>query len=155
MLRNNNLSLPYTSHKGRTKHRNLFRHTGPDQLWETDITYIPRQRDMTYLMCIKDSFTKEWQGYNYSRTCLATDAVISVEDAVLRSFGGEVPGRGDTEDGQRSTVQFTAVQELCKRRLIFPQKRRNKIPQLYLFFYSSFFTSLNVGNEFFFLSLSL
>ena len=30
---------------------------------------------------------------------------------------------------------------LCKRRLISPQKRRNKIPQLYLCFYSSFFTS--------------
>ena len=50
---------------------------------------------------------------------------------------------------------FTDYNEKCKRRLIFPQKRRNKIPQLYLFFYSSFFTSLNVGNEFFFLSLSL
>ena len=90
VLRINNLSLPYAKHKGRTKSRNLFHPTGPDQLWETDITYIPRQRGMTYLMCIKDSFTKEWQGYNYSRSCLARDAVMSVEDAVLRSFDSEV-----------------------------------------------------------------
>ena len=43
VLRSNNFSLPYARHKGRTKHRNLFRPTGPDQLWETDITYIPTQ----------------------------------------------------------------------------------------------------------------
>ena len=60
VLRNNNLSLPYARHRGRTKHRNLFRPTGPDQLWETDITYISTQQGMTYLMAIKDCFTKEW-----------------------------------------------------------------------------------------------
>ena len=46
---------------------------------------------MTYLMCVKDSFTQEWQGYNYSRSCLASDVAMSVEDAVLRSFEGEAP----------------------------------------------------------------
>ena len=62
VLRERNLSLPYAKHSGRTKTRNLFRPTGPDQLWETDITYIPTQQGMTYLMAIKDCFTKEWQG---------------------------------------------------------------------------------------------
>ena len=56
VLRNNNLSLPYAKHRGRTKHRNLFRPTGPYQLWETDITYIPTQQGMTYLMAIKGLF---------------------------------------------------------------------------------------------------
>lgn len=46
---------------------------------------------MIYLMCIKDSFTKEWQAYNYFRSCLARDAVRSVDDAALRSLDGEVP----------------------------------------------------------------
>ena len=78
-------------HKGRTKHRNLFRPTGPDQLWETDITYIPTQRGMTYLMAIKDCFTKEWQGYNYSRSCLSRDAIRAVEDTIVKAFDGEVP----------------------------------------------------------------
>ena len=44
VLRDRNLSLPYAKHRGRTKQRNLFRPTGPDQLWETDITYTPRSR---------------------------------------------------------------------------------------------------------------
>ncbi|MCL5873938.1 MAG: IS3 family transposase [Candidatus Thermoplasmatota archaeon] len=36
VLKENNLSLPYARHRGRTKTRNLFHPTGPDQLWETD-----------------------------------------------------------------------------------------------------------------------
>ena len=88
VLRNNNLSLPYARHKGRTKHRNLFRPTGPDQLWETDITYIPTQQGMTYLMAIKDCFTKEWVGYQYSRSCLSKDAIRAVEDAIVKAFEG-------------------------------------------------------------------
>ncbi len=91
VLRERNLSLPYAQHKGRTKSRNLFRPTGPDQLWETDITYIPTEQGMTYLMCIKDCFTKEWQGYQYSRSCLSRDAIMAVEDAVMRAFDGEAP----------------------------------------------------------------
>ena len=91
VLRNNNLSLPYARHKGRTKHRNLFRPTGPDQLWETDITYIPTQQGMTYLMAIKDCFTKEWVGYQYSRSCLSRDAIRAVEDAIVKAFEGRAP----------------------------------------------------------------
>ena len=34
VLTEKNLSLPYAKHKGRTKSRNLFCPTGPDQLWE-------------------------------------------------------------------------------------------------------------------------
>ena len=60
VLKDNNLSLPASKHRGRTKARNLFHSHGPDQLWQTDITYIPTESGMTYLMCIKDCFTKEW-----------------------------------------------------------------------------------------------
>jgi putative transposase len=91
VLRSNNLSLPASKHRGRTQKRNLFHPTGPDQLWETDITYIPTAQRMTYLMCIKDCFSKEWQGYNYSMSCMASDAIRSVEDAVIRVFNGSVP----------------------------------------------------------------
>ena len=66
VLKDNNLNLPASRHRGRTKSRKLFRPRGPDQLWETDITNIPTESGMTYLMCIKDCFTKEWQGYHYS-----------------------------------------------------------------------------------------
>ena len=91
VLKDNNLNLPASKHRGRTKTRNLFRSREPDQLWQTDITYIPTESGMTYLMCIKDCFTKEWQGYHYSRSCMARDAIRSVENAVLMAFNGTVP----------------------------------------------------------------
>ena len=91
VLKDNNLSLPASRHRGRTKTRNLFRPQGPDQLWETDITYIPTESGMTYLMCIKDCYTKAWQGFHYSRSCMAKDAIRSVENAVLMAFNGSVP----------------------------------------------------------------
>jgi transposase InsO family protein len=89
VVRDRNLSLPYAKHRGRTKSRNLFRPTGLDPLWETDITYIPTQQGMTYLIAIKHCFTKEWVGYQYSRSCLSRDAIRAVEDAVVKAFGGE------------------------------------------------------------------
>ena len=91
VLKENNLSLPASRQKGRTKTRSLFRLGEPDQLWETDITYISTESGMTYPMCIKDCFTKEWQGYHYSRSCMAKDAIRSVENAVLMAFNGSVP----------------------------------------------------------------
>jgi putative transposase len=91
VLKDNSLSLPASKHKGRTNTRNLYKPTGPDQLWETDITCIPTESGMTYLMCIKDCFTKEWQGFHYSRSCMAKDAIRSVENAVLMAFNGSVP----------------------------------------------------------------
>ena len=54
-------------------------------------TYIPTESRMTYLMRIKDCFTREWQGYHYSRSCMARDAIRSVENAVLIAFNGTVP----------------------------------------------------------------
>ena len=91
VLKDNNLSLPASRHGARTKSSNLFKPTGPDQFWETDITYIPTEPGMTYLMCIKDCYTKEWQGFHYSKSCMAKDAIRSVENAVLIAFNGSVP----------------------------------------------------------------
>lgn len=91
VLQKSNLSLPASKHRGRTRTRNLFQPKDPDQLWETDITYIPTALGMTYLMCIKDCFTKEWQGYHYSRSCMAKDAIRSVENGVMNAFDRDVP----------------------------------------------------------------
>jgi len=46
---------------------------------------------MTYLMRIKDSFMKEPQGFHNSKSCMAGDAIRSVENAVLLAFNGSVP----------------------------------------------------------------
>ncbi len=36
VLKDSNMSLPTSKHRGRTKRRDLFKPTGPDQLWEYD-----------------------------------------------------------------------------------------------------------------------
>ncbi|MEM3191188.1 MAG: IS3 family transposase [Candidatus Parvarchaeota archaeon] len=59
VLRERNLSLPYSKHRGRTESRNIFHSAGPDQLWETDITYIPTAQGLTCITTIKDCFTKK------------------------------------------------------------------------------------------------
>jgi putative transposase len=59
-------------------------------LIETNITYIPTNNGMTYLMCIKDVFSKEWYGYNYNTSCIGMDAVNAVDDAIIRRFNGKV-----------------------------------------------------------------
>ena len=50
VLRENSMMLPASKMKGRTNKRDLFRPTGPDQLWETNITYVPTESGMTYLL---------------------------------------------------------------------------------------------------------
>jgi len=125
VLKESNLSLPASKHRGRTKSRNLFKPTAPDQLWETDITYIPTESGMTYLMCIKDTFTKEWQGYHYSRSCMAKDAIRSVENAVLMAFDRSVP-EGlvlRTDNGpQYISHEFRSAMKLLGIKLEYIQK---------------------------------
>jgi transposase InsO family protein len=125
VLKNSNLSLPASKHRGRTKTRNLYKPNGPDQLWETDITYIPTESGMTYLMCIKDCFTKEWQGFHYSRSCMARDAIRSVENAVLMAFNGSV-SKGlvlRTDNGpQYISHEFRSAMKLLRIRLEYIQK---------------------------------
>ena len=54
-------------------------------LIETDITYIPTNNGMTYLMC-----TKEWYGYNCNTSCTASDAIYTIDDSIIRKFNGKV-----------------------------------------------------------------
>ena len=53
-MKNNNLTLPLHNHKNR-KEIKLLRADKPEMLIETDITYIPTNNGMNYLMCIKES----------------------------------------------------------------------------------------------------
>ena len=125
VLKDSNLSLPASKHRGRTKTRNLYKPNGPDQLWETDITYLPTESGMTYLKCIKDCYTKEWQGFHYSRSCMAKDAIRSVENAVLMAFNGSVP-EGlvlRTDNGpQYVSREFRNAMKLLRIRLEYIQK---------------------------------
>jgi transposase InsO family protein len=90
IMKNNNLTLPVHSHKNR-KELKLLRADRPEMLIETDITYIPTNNGMTYLMCIKDVFSKEWYGYSYNTSCTAKDAINAMDDSIIRKFNGKVP----------------------------------------------------------------
>ncbi len=89
-MKSNNLKLPLHNHKNRKELKQL-RADRPGMLIETDITYIPTSNGMTYLMCIKDVFSREWYGYNYNTSCTAKDAINAVDDAVIRKFNGNIP----------------------------------------------------------------
>lgn len=54
LLRYRNLILPASKHRGKIKTKNIFKPTAGVQLRETDLTYIPTESEMTYLMCIKE-----------------------------------------------------------------------------------------------------
>ena len=75
IMKSNNLSLPVHSHRDR-KELKLIAADKPEMVIETDITYIPTGNVMTYLMCIKDIFPKEWYGYNYNNTFAFTQKTI-------------------------------------------------------------------------------
>ena len=76
-------------------------------------------------MCIKNTFTKEWQGYYYSRSCKARDAIRSVENAILMAFNGTVPeGLAlRTDNGpQYISHEFRSAMKLLGIRLEYIQK---------------------------------
>ena len=70
-MKNNNLTMPMHSHKN-GRELKLLRANKPVMLIETDITYIPINNGMTYLMWIKDVFSKEWY------------AIITIHHTLLR-----------------------------------------------------------------------
>jgi len=78
-------------HKKR-KELKLLRADKLEMLIETDITYIPTNNGMTYLMCIKDAFSKVWYGYNYNTSCTSRDAINAIDDAIIRKFNGKLSG---------------------------------------------------------------
>ena len=90
IMKDNNLTLPMHSHRNRNELK-LLRADKPEMLIETYITYIPTNNGMTYLMCIKDVFSKEWYGYNYNTSCTAKDAISAMDDSIIRKFNGIVP----------------------------------------------------------------
>ncbi len=89
IMKMNNLTLERHVHKHTTI--NLKEADGPCQVVETDITYLPTRKGMTYLISFKDVFTKKWLGYNYSRSMTANDVIESMDDVAVREYDGKIP----------------------------------------------------------------
>ncbi len=78
------------NHKNKSELK-LLRDDKSEMLIETNITYIPTNNGKTYLMCIKDAFSKEWYGCNYNTSCTSKNAINALDDAIIRKFNGNIP----------------------------------------------------------------
>lgn len=87
--------------------------TGPDKLWQQDITYIWTGNDgWCYLFSILDCYTREWLAYTFSTQCGTDEAIQTLETAVLDRFAGTVPpGLTVRNDGgmQYTSARFIDV----------------------------------------------
>lgn len=79
----------FTSKQWLWKWEERYRYPLFPELWEsmiTDITSIPTESVIMFLMCIKDHFTKELCGYYYSRFCRPMDTIRIMENAVPKGL---------------------------------------------------------------------
>ena len=81
--------------------------TRPDQVWATDITYIPLAHGWAYLVAIMDWFSRAVLAWRLSNT-LTTDFCVEALEEALRHHGP--PGIFNTDQGAQFTDKdFVAV----------------------------------------------
>ena len=79
----------------------------PNQVWATDITYIPMARGFVYLAAVMDWFTRRILAWRLSNTMEASFCVDAVEEA-LAKYG--CPQIFNTDQGSQFTsTEFTGV----------------------------------------------
>jgi transposase InsO family protein len=61
--------------------------TGPNQIWVSDITYIPIKSGFVYLSLLTDAYSRKLLGYNVSRT-LHTEGTVAALSMALRDLTG-------------------------------------------------------------------
>lgn len=107
LYRKPNLSRRHAAHP---IYPDLLRHlniTRPNQVWATDITYIPMRRGFVYLVAIMDWYSRRVLAWRLSNT-LSTDLCVeALEEAIVR-YG--VPEIFNTDQGSQFTsAEFTGV----------------------------------------------
>jgi putative transposase len=79
----------------------------PNQVWATDVTYLPMAKGFAYLVAILDLYSRKVLAFRVSTT-LATDFCIEALEEALRRYG--VPDIFNTDQGSQFTDEhFTAV----------------------------------------------
>ena len=79
----------------------------PNQVWATDITYIPMARGFVYLVAVVDWFSRRVLSHRVSITMEASFCVEALEEAIGK-FGS--PGIFNTDQGSQFTSEaFTSV----------------------------------------------
>jgi putative transposase len=81
--------------------------TRPNQVWATDITYIPMARGFVYLVAIVDWFSRRVLAWRLSITLEADFCIEALEEALAR-FGK--PDIFNTDQGSQFTsIKFTSI----------------------------------------------
>ena len=84
--------------------------TRPDQVWASDITYIPLKHGFLYLVAIMDWFSRHVISWRLSNTLDARFCVEALEDALRQ----DKPEIFNTDQGSQFTAAaFTSVLESC------------------------------------------
>ena len=122
--------------------------TRPNQVWATDITYIPMARGFVYLVAIIDWFSRRVLAWRVSITLEADFCIEALEEALAR-FGK--PDIFNTDQGSQFTsIDFTGIlkrEEIaismdgkgCWRDNVFVERlwRSVKYEEVYLHAYAS------------------
>jgi putative transposase len=120
----------------------------PNQVWATDITYIPMRRGFVYLVVVLDWFSRRVLSWRLSNTLTTDFCIEAVEEAIAR-YGK--PDIFNTDQGcQFTSVDFVGLLESngirismdgkgCWRDNVFVERlwRTIKYEQVYLHAYSS------------------
>ncbi|WP_243452989.1 IS3 family transposase [Polymorphobacter multimanifer] len=107
IYRRPNTSKPAPGHKVYPYLLRKLAVTRPNQVWATDITYIPMARGFVYLIAIVDWFSRRVLAWRLSIT-LETDFCIEALEEALARFGA--PEIFNTDQGSQFTsMAFTSV----------------------------------------------
>jgi putative transposase len=107
IYRRPNTSKPALGHKIYPYLLRKLAVTRPNQVWATDITYIPMARGFVYLIAIVDWFSRRVLSWRLSIT-LETDFCIEALEEALTRFGA--PEIFNTDQGSQFTsMAFTAI----------------------------------------------
>jgi putative transposase len=107
IYRKRNTSRPHPDHQ---VYPYLLRHLcidRPNQVWASDITYIPMARGFVYLVAVIDWYTRKVLAWRLSNT-LSTDFCVDALEEALAKYGS--PEIFNTDQGcQFTSIEFTAV----------------------------------------------
>jgi len=81
--------------------------TKPDQVWATDISYIPMQKGFVYLVAVVDWFSRRVLAWRVSITMEAEFCIEALEEALAKHSKPEI---FNTDQGSQFTsTEFTGV----------------------------------------------
>lgn len=79
----------------------------PNQVWATDITYIPMRRGFVYLVAIVDWYSRRMLAWRLSNTLTTDFCIEALEEAITRYGTPEI--FNTDQDSQFTSAEFTGV----------------------------------------------